>query len=167
MNATIPVIDWIFFFGFSIISSNTSKSSDSFQSCQAEEKKSSNEERDDDSTDDRLENNRSPSGQGDGNENISDDDDDDDDDSDSEDDQVPNLAAAEAESTSPPPERPTVLSKSETKPSFNFVRDYVASRQYSMTPTVFKSRRRADLGLVQRFKLSHKLEGHTGCVNAM
>ena len=160
-----------FFFWFSIFSSNTSKSSDSFQSCQAEEKKSSNEERDDDDdgTDDRLENNRSPSGQGDGNDNISDDDDDDDDDddSDSEDDQVPNLSAIEAESTSPPPERPTVLSKSETKPSFNFVRDYVASRQYSMTPTVFKSRRRADLGLVQRFKLSHKLEGHTGCVNAM
>ena len=145
------------FFFLSISCSNASKSSDSFQSCQAEERKSSNEERDGGDTDsDAVENNQSPSGQGDGNYISSDENADDD----SEGDQVPNLVAEETE-------RPAVLSKSETKPSFNFIRDYVASRQFSMTPSVFKHRRRADLGLVQRFQLSHKLEGHTGCVNAM
>ena len=64
-------------------------------------------------------------------------------------------------------ERTEVLKKPQSKSRFNFIKDFLSHSQYSMKSTEFRRRRQGDLGLVQRFKLSHMLEGHRGCVNAM
>ena len=64
-------------------------------------------------------------------------------------------------------ERTEVLKKNQSKSRSNFIQDFLSHSQYTMKPTEFRKRRQGDLGLVQRFKLSHMLEGHRGCVNAM
>lgn len=64
-------------------------------------------------------------------------------------------------------ERPSVLDKSQSKPRYNFIQDLFLLSSNSLRPSAFRARRCADLDLVQRFELAHKLEGHQGCVNAM
>ena len=64
-------------------------------------------------------------------------------------------------------ERPSVLDKSQSKPRYNFIQDLFSLSSNSLRPSAFRARRCADLDLVQRFELAHKLEGHQGCVNAM
>ena len=144
--------------------SNASKSSDSFQSCHTDERRVANDEGVSPSSGQRDSDDTSSDNDSDENAAVNILDSDDDSDQSGDDDQAAHPAE---ESTTAPPERPAVLSKTETKPSFNFIRDYLACSQFSMKPIEFKSRRRSDLGFVQRFNLSHKLEGHTGCVNAM
>ena len=64
-------------------------------------------------------------------------------------------------------ERTAVLKKPQSKSRFNFLQDFLSHSQFTMKPSEFRRRRQADLGLVQRFELSHMLDGHKGCVNAM
>lgn len=64
-------------------------------------------------------------------------------------------------------ERTAVLKKPQSKSRSNFIQDFLSHSQYTMKPAEFRKRRQGDLGLVQRFKLSHMLEGHRGCVNAI
>jgi len=64
-------------------------------------------------------------------------------------------------------ERTAVLKKPQSKSRFNFVQDFLSHSQFTMKPSEFRRRRQADLGLVQRFELSHMLDGHEGCVNAI
>lgn len=98
--------------------------------------------------------------------NDSDDDDDEDEEEEEEDDELVALRARREE-TQKPVERPIVLSKPSSKPRYNFIQEYISLRQNTLLPQTFRSRRCGDLDLVQRFELAQKLEGHTGCVNAI
>ena len=101
------------------------------------------------------------------NDDDSEDDNDDNDDDDDEEDISVGVRARTKRESSKTIERPSVLDKSQSKPRYNFIQDLFSLSSNSLRPSAFRARRCADLDLVQRFELAHKLEGHQGCVNAM